>query len=119
MANQPWHRTPRYQLWAPRITRAAALDPRAVCALCGKTAGQHPLGKNGKPQRWHAAHTIPGSTTWQPWLGPDAPPPGDWLAPGMSRCNIAAGNQARQDLHTERWWNDAILPMRRLPRRNH
>ena len=96
MANQLHHRTPRYQYHAPRITATARRNPRAVCASCGRTYDQHPLGANGKPQRWQAGHTIAGSHTWQPWYDVEhVPPPGDWLAPTLSRCNIGDGNRAR------------------------
>ena len=92
MAGKLHHRTARYQRWAPTLTRAAARNPRAVCAICGRTAGMHPLGANGKPQVWHAAHTIDGSHTWQPWLDNErVPPPGDWLAAALSRCNCSDG----------------------------
>jgi hypothetical protein len=102
MAGQAHHRSARYQRWAPVVTRRAAANPHAVCAICGHTADQHPLGKNGRPQRWHAAHTVPKSHTWQPWLNVTLrPPPGDWLAPALSRCNIADGNRDRYP--TSRW----------------
>lgn len=97
MANQTHHRTARYAHWAPIITRTARNNPNTQCASCGHTATNHPLGANGKPQRWHAGHTIAGSHTWHPWLHPQPPPPGDWLAPTMSRCNIGDGNHARHD----------------------
>ncbi len=96
MAGKPWHRDARYQRWAPVITRAARSNPRAVCCICGKIAAAHPLGANGKPQVWHACHTRDGSQNWQPWLHVErVPPHGDYLAAGMSRCNIGAGNDAR------------------------
>lgn len=97
MANQPHHRDARYQRYAPQVTAAAKANPRAVCAHCGLTYADHPPGANGKPQRWHAGHTRPGSLTWQPWLDVERKPPtGDWLAPMLSRCNIAAGNLDRR-----------------------
>lgn len=99
MAGQAHHQSARYQQHAPRVTRAARATPLAVCNApgCGRTLADHPLGANGKPQRWHAGHTIAGSTTWRPWLDVTVlAPAGDWLAPMLSRCNIADGNRSRE-----------------------
>ena len=99
MANQSHHRTPRYQHWAPRITHAAAANPATRCngrECHGRTLAEHEPAQPGGILRWTAGHLIAGSHTWQPWIGPDLAPPGDWLAPVVSRCNIGDGNRNRE-----------------------
>jgi hypothetical protein len=96
MAGQAHHRGRRYVTESARIRALANANPNAVCWRCGLTLTAHPPHVNGKPQRWTAGHTVDGSRTWQPWRWVDVqPPPGDWLAPEGSRCNVAAENDRR------------------------
>lgn len=91
MSNAPWHATARYKQGRATLQRLAALHPDAVCARCGLTIHEH----RGPNLRWHAGHTIGKSMTWQLWLDPySQPPPGDWLALEVNRCNLAASAQA-------------------------
>lgn len=100
MAGQAHHRGRRYNRWAAELQRLATTNPNAICWICRKPPAEHPPRVKGAPYSWHAAHTIDGSTTWQPWLDVTQPPPaGDWLAAAASQCNIAAGNDARDHRH--------------------
>ena len=77
------------------------MDTTTLCWRCGRTLQQHPPGA-----RWHAGHTIDGSNNWEPWYGPDLPPPGDWLTPEASTCNTSAGatyGNRNREPHSEQW----------------
>jgi hypothetical protein len=100
MANQAHHRKPKYVQGSAIVRRRANHDPLTVCWRCGRTRNQHDWDAGP----WQAGHTIDGSETWAIWTNTHTmPPPGDWLAPEIRRCNIIAGNLARQDRHTETW----------------
>lgn len=102
-SKSPHHSGPRYTKAAAWIRDTCNADPHAVCR-CGLTRNQHPPGANGKPQTWTAGHGIDGSTTWQLWTNTRQPaPPGDWLAPEMSRCNMQRGKQ-RADTNARGFW---------------
>lgn len=88
------HRGARYTRAAKWIKTNATVDPLTVCLECERTMADHPPGVNGQPQEWTAGHTVDGSSTWQLWTRlHDPPPPGDWLAPEASRCNMAKGKR--------------------------
>ena len=96
MANKPYHTGRRYKQARAWIQQAAGANPRTLCQKCGRTADQHDTHRNGRAQHWQAGHSINGSTTWQLWTDIEhIAPPGDWLAPEMSRCNATAGNTQR------------------------
>lgn len=100
MAGKPHHRGARYRQGRRILQAAGRANPAAICWRCGKRLAEHPPHIDGKPQTWQAGHTIDGSTTWQVWPHVTTPPPpGDWLALEASRCNIAAGNDARDARH--------------------
>lgn len=106
MANAPHHRDRRYVVQSLALRKLAASTRGAVCWRCGLTLDAHPLGANGKRQRWTAGHTVDSSTTWNLWTNVTRqPPPGDWLAPEASRCNMASSaertNAMRNGYHAE------------------
>ena len=100
MAGQPHHADRRYVVEARRLRTIAARNPNTVCWRDGLTLAQHQQRWPDAHLTWTAGHTIDGSQTWRPWHNTTTvPPPGDWLAPEVSRCNIAAGNDARDHRH--------------------
>jgi len=102
------HHAGTYHVNARRVRDAANADPHAICWHCGQTLAQHPLGSNGQPQKWTAAHTHQGALNPPAWLDVRHRPPlgQSWLAPGASGCNYADG-RASQDVQwqaTTRKW---------------
>ena len=73
------------------------MTPGAICWRCGLTLAQHPRHDSGRPQQWHGGHTIDG-INGPPWLDVTRRPPAGqaFIAAEASRCNVVAGNQARQ-----------------------
>ena len=97
MSGKPWHRGRRYVTLGQLVVNAARTNPNAVCWRDGLTMRQHQMRHPGRHLDWQRGHTIKGSRTWQPWLDVTRqPPPGDWLAPEVSTCNIGAGNRERE-----------------------
>ena len=95
MSGKPWHR--RYVVVGALVVNAARSNPDAVCWRDGHTMAWHRLRYPGRRLHWQRGHTVKGSRTWQPWLDVTRqPPPGDWLAPEVSVCNVAAGNRERE-----------------------
>lgn len=91
------HRGKRYVELGRLVITLANANPAAVCWRDGMTLAQHRTRYPGRNLRWHRGHTVKGSTTWQPWTDVTRrPPPGDWLAPEVSVCNIGHGNRERE-----------------------
>jgi hypothetical protein len=102
VARAPHHKGPRYVRMSAHLRHIANATPDAVCWRCGRTLQAH-----SPKDRWTAGHTIDGSTTWKLWTRvTHQPPPGDWLAPEASSCNMshgAAEGNRRREPHTEAW----------------
>ena len=97
MPNAAHHATPAYKQGRAMLNALAAQhNDTAVCWRDGLTLNEHRGAK-----RWHAGHTIPGSTTWQLWTNVQRQPPaGDWLALEADRCNLQdAARQTNAKLH--------------------
>ena len=91
------HRGNRYVVLGGLVVTLAKSNPNAVCWRDGMTLAQHRIRYPGRRLIWQRGHTIPKSETWQPWTDVTRrPPPGDWLAPEMSTCNIGHGNRERE-----------------------
>lgn len=107
MASQPHHRGRRYNAESARLRRLANANPNAICWRDGMTKAEHEQANPAGDNRWTAGHTVDGSTTWRTWAWvTEIPEPGDWLAPEIARCNIAAENDRRRgarEPHHEEW----------------
>lgn len=90
------HHAGTFHVDARRVRTAANRHPGQLCWRCGRTLGQHPPHRDGKPARWTAGHTRTGVPHVRIWLHPDQPP-AHWLAaapalaPEASTCNYADG----------------------------
>lgn len=88
-----------YARRAAAVRAAAYADPGTRCWRCGLTLAEaQERARPGKVVRWHAGHTVDGSTMHA-------------LAPEHSTCNMSAGGRlgrsmqlSRHGLRTTRNW---------------
>ena len=85
---KPPHYRGSYDADAKRVRDAANADPYTRCWRCGRTLGEHPPTRTGKPAAWTAGHVRDGEV-------------GGELRPEADVCNASRGGS--QSTSAGRW----------------